>query len=331
MEPPNLVGLSSIYLFPEVTPSLSPSPSNFSAPSTPGLTQSSDENRSSSETTMEIYSLYGDDDRSSWPTDSAFTSELSYRNSGHTSHKPSTRYSTTLKDQRLSQTDTAHRALEISARSHSSSTDTSSPYISIEEDIPVALPSLSPPTPPAKPVQRYSGRRSTPPVDDTFELPARPQSRYLSPSPPQSRPSSSRSHASSGQNGHASAILRSSHGPPSEHASVTTPSLPTSRPPSQTTATSTSHRLLGRKRSDLSITPSAGEDPDSFHVRSTYAQLDVLGVKGDGIEEGVERTRARIGSSRESELKAANAIGDEHEKRRDLNPQELQILASLDR
>jgi hypothetical protein len=81
----------------------------------------------------------------------------------------------------------------------------------------------------------------------------------------------------------------------------------------------------------LSITPSAGEDPDSFHVRSTYAQLDILGVKGDGIDEGVERTRARVGGSRESELQAMNAIGDEDEKRRDLSPQEVQMLASLDR
>ena len=54
-------------------------------------------------------------------------------------------------------------------------------------------------------------------------------------------------------------------------------------------------------------------------------------MKGDGIEEGVERTRARVGGSRESELKAASAIGDEYEKRRELNPQELQMLASLDR
>lgn len=112
---------------------------------------------------------------------------------------------------------------------------------------------------------------------------------------------------------------------------MTTPSLSASRPPSQTTGTSSSQRLLGKNRSNLSITPSAGEDPDSFHVRSTYAQLDVLGVKGDGIEEGVERTRARVGGSRESELKAASAIGDEYEKRRELNPQELQMLASLDR
>ena len=324
MEPSTLVATP---LFPKPTPSLSPSPSSFTSPSTPGLTRSSDDYyRSSSETTMEIYSLYGDDNRSSWPIDGPFkpdprASNLSYRNSsGHTP-----RFSTTLKDHRPSQTDTTHR-------DSASSTDTSSPYISIEEeDIPVALPGLSPPTPPAKPVQRISARGTNPPnlaSDDTPELVSL---RYLSPSPPQSRPSSSRSHASSGQAAHASAILRSSPGPPSEHMSVTTPPLPTSRPPSQTTGTSTSHRLLGRKRSDLSITPSAGEDPDSFHVRSTYAQLDVLGVKGDGIEEGVELTRARVGSSRESELKAANAIGDESEKRRDLNPKELQMLASLDR
>jgi hypothetical protein len=59
--------------------------------------------------------------------------------------------------------------------------------------------------------------------------------------------------------------------------------------------------------------------------------LDVLGVKGDGIDEGVERTRARVGGSRESELQAMNAIGDEAEKRRDLSPQEVQMLSSLDR
>lgn len=336
MEPSTLVATP---LFPKPAPSLSPSPSSFTAPSTPGLTQSSEDYyRSSSETTMEIYSLYGDDSRSSWPIDGPCETDprannLSYRNSGHTRRKSGPRFSTSLKDQRPSQTDTTHRASAISGRSQSSSTDTSSPYVSIEEeDIPVELPSLSPPTPPAaKPLQRHSGRGSTPPnfaSDDTPELASL---RYLSPSPPQSRPSSSRSHASSGQAGHASAILRSSHGPHSEHTSVTTPPLPASRPPSQTTGTSTSHRLLSRKRSDLSITPSAGEDPDSFHVRSTYAQLDVLGVKGDGIEEGVELTRARIGNSRESELKAANAIGAESEKRRDLNPKELQMLASLDR
>ena len=76
---------------------------------------------------------------------------------------------------------------------------------------------------------------------------------------------------------------------------------------------------------------SEGEDADSFHVRSTYAQLDQSGVKGDGYEEGVERTRARVGGSRQSELRAQQAIADEHEKTRELTPQEVELLQSLDR
>ena len=76
---------------------------------------------------------------------------------------------------------------------------------------------------------------------------------------------------------------------------------------------------------------SEGEDVDSFHVRSTYAQLDQCGVKGDGYDEGVERTRARVGGSRQSELRAQQALGDEHEKTRDLTAKELELLQSLDR
>ena len=76
---------------------------------------------------------------------------------------------------------------------------------------------------------------------------------------------------------------------------------------------------------------SEGEDADSFHVRSTYAQLDQCGVKGDGYEEGVERTRARVGGSRASEIRAQQALGDGHEKTRDLTTQEVELLQSLDR
>jgi hypothetical protein len=36
------------------------------------------------------------------------------------------------------------------------------------------------------------------------------------------------------------------------------------------------------------------EDPDSHYVRTTYARLDVTGVRGDGYEEGIELTRARL-------------------------------------
>lgn len=83
--------------------------------------------------------------------------------------------------------------------------------------------------------------------------------------------------------------------------------------------------------SKVSLVPSEGEDMDGFHVRNTYAQLEVSGVKGDGYEEGVERTRARIGTSRASQLQAEAALGDGHEKKRDLDSKEIQVLQSVDR
>jgi USP6 N-terminal-like protein len=275
--------------------------------------------------------MYGDDERSSWANDSPLkqlgATDLMYQGIGRSSRTSSTYYSATANSHNSSHSGAAHRA--------SAESRTSSAYIGIEGDVSAAVHKVSPPAPPAKPPQRYSGGRSSPnfvSVDRPLEAASPQTPRYLSPSPPISRPSSTRSHASSTPSGYTPAIQRSSRGPPSERASVATPpSHLISRPASQTTATSTSPRFLSRKHSDLSITPSAGEDPDSFHVRSTYAQLDILGVKGDGIEDGVERTRARVGNSPEGELKAANAIGDEYEKRRDLTPQELQMLASLDR
>lgn len=83
--------------------------------------------------------------------------------------------------------------------------------------------------------------------------------------------------------------------------------------------------------SKVSLVPSEGEDMDGFHVRNTYAQLEVSGVKGDGYEEGVERTRARVGTSRASQLQAEAALGDGHEKKRDLDSKEIQVLQSVDR
>ena len=70
---------------------------------------------------------------------------------------------------------------------------------------------------------------------------------------------------------------------------------------------------------------------DAFHVRNTYAQLEASGVKGDGYEEGIERTRARIGTSRTSQMQADQALGDEKEKTRDLDEKEVQVLKSVDR
>jgi USP6 N-terminal-like protein len=88
---------------------------------------------------------------------------------------------------------------------------------------------------------------------------------------------------------------------------------------------------VGPSMSKTSLVPSEGEDMDAFHVRNTYAQLDITGVKGDGYEEGVERTRARIGDSRSSQLNAEAAIGDGTEKTKELDPEEAQLLALVDR
>lgn len=83
--------------------------------------------------------------------------------------------------------------------------------------------------------------------------------------------------------------------------------------------------------SQVVITPHEGEDEDAFHVRRTYAELEVFGVKEDGYGDGVERTRARLGSNRDSGIRGLEALGDMADKKRDLTPREIEILASLDR
>lgn len=88
---------------------------------------------------------------------------------------------------------------------------------------------------------------------------------------------------------------------------------------------------LSSPSSNVSLVPSEGEDIDAFHVRNTYAQLEASGVKGDGYEEGIERTRARIGTSRSSQMQADAALGDGKEKTRDLDEKEIQVLKSVDR
>jgi hypothetical protein len=100
-----------------------------------------------------------------------------------------------------------------------------------------------------------------------------------------------------------------------------TPSLPLKHPIA----------ISGSPASKTSLVPSEGEDLDAFHVRNTYAQLETSGVKGDGFEEGVERTRARLGASRSSQLNAEAAIDDGTEKTRDLHPKEIETLRTVDR
>ncbi|KAF8433496.1 rab-GTPase-TBC domain-containing protein [Boletus edulis BED1] len=142
------------------------------------------------------------------------------------------------------------------------------------------------------------------------------------PTPPHSRPSSS---------------VRRTDSPLPDPALNSLPPGPSSSlaPPqsTQTPSSSTSTRQqpkLSPPSSKTSLVPSEGEDLDSFHVRSTYAQLDTTGVKGDGYEDGVERTRARQ-HTRASQLRADATLGSPAEKSRDLRAEEVNVLASLDR
>jgi len=140
-----------------------------------------------------------------------------------------------------------------------------------------------------------------------------------------------------------------------QHSLIDLPPLPPSRqttPPSSRPSPALSSSLLSPQRSlqcdtekplpppqgslrsppsKVSLVPSEGEDSDAFHVRSTYAQLEAMGVKGDGYEEGIERTRARMGTSRKSQLQADAALGDGMAKKKDLDVQEIQALRNVDR
>ncbi|KAL5533665.1 hypothetical protein ACEPAG_125 [Sanghuangporus baumii] len=127
-------------------------------------------------------------------------------------------------------------------------------------------------------------------------------------------------------------------------------------PPGRTTGTSTSGGSSSSRRSRVHELAEAGipgaakpgaegspsengvvaeavatnEEPEAFFVRNTYAQLDVTGVKGDGYEEGVERTRAKLGHDRRSvQLALRNdARGD---ITGELSDEELRLLGSVDR
>ena len=124
----------------------------------------------------------------------------------------------------------------------------------------------------------------------------------------------------------------------SDHLAPSRPQTPQRTPPSSRPATPSKRSLspgnvsrAPSPASKLSQTPPGGEDADALLVRSTYALLDAQGVKGDGYEEGVERTRAKIGPSEASQRDAALAIADESEKKRELTNQEILMLGNLDR
>ncbi|KAG9313937.1 RabGAP/TBC [Chiua virens] len=323
------------------TSSLSSSP----APSPPNTVSEvpntdQDQDRSSTETTIfTIYSMYGNDEqRASWspsPFDNTsreldlslgdrFSYNSSFFNHNFPPYPPPK--------------DSPHVEL---------STDSRSQPRFVNPDDGARLSDASP----YKKFPRISHYASSPMFRDTLELPS--HSRV---SPSQNRPRSTATSRTSQAdslpispplhlkplptppNGRPPSALRLSDPLPTPDpvSSSLPPTPPSVIPPesSQTPSSSPATRQqskLSPPSSETSLVPSEGEDLDSFHVRSTYAQLDTTGVKGDGYEDGIERTRARQRLSRESELRADAAVRSTGGKSKDALVEELKVLASLDR
>ena len=317
---PSLLHMDAPALTPNAA-SLSLHQSGFASSSstTPELTTPATEpERSSTETCIfSIYSMYGEDE-SGWtipaPTVSCPSRHLQVEQQGR---KPYIRASKlSLEDSGYSESSYDPRfskhLLQMDTCRESNGT-TLLAYA--DDDRRTSYHSANQKTPPSRPQSRrlsaVSQQPSTTFSPTPFPTGIEPSSRtnssgsstdqpFLSPDPSLSRP------ISRVNSPRVSAVL-----PP--------PSLRESVPPS-------SPHL-----SKVVVIPHEGEDEDSFHVRRTYAELEVVGVRGDGYAEGVERTRARVGSNRESGIRALEALGDIAEKKRDLTPREIEILASLDR
>lgn len=86
-------------------------------------------------------------------------------------------------------------------------------------------------------------------------------------------------------------------------------------------------RLRWPSTSLTNFTPTRqqGEEEDAYHVRATYARLEMQGVYGDGWEEGIERTRERAVVSKRRESLPPLARSDE------LVEEERKALAKVDR
>ena len=294
------------------------------------------EERSSTETTIfTIYSMYGNDEqRASWSAsnnsrelDVSLGDSFTYNNSffNHSSPYPSNKDSTYPDSRPRSRLTNPHERAHLSPISdlspHLQDAPTSSQYAPspVQRDT-LDLPPRSPRVSSTQIRPRSTLTSCTSQADsEPISLPIQLNSL----TPPHSRPPSS---------------LRRSDSPLPDPSLTSVPPNPSSSlapPPStQTPSSSPPTRQqsgLSPPSSKTSLTPSEGEDLDSFHVRSTYAQLDATGVRGDGYEDGVERTRARQCVSRASQLRANDALGSPVEKSRDLLVEEVNVLASLDR
>lgn len=295
--------------------SRSPSPTTSSVPE---LTSSSpDQERGSTETTIfTIYSMYGDGDSRDWSA-SAFENqsrELDLSLGDAFAYK-------TL-DPTIGTCTSRQSCIDFSPSPHFLQSTRTSNYIQPPTDhankaldgLPLSL----------RVPQGRTRRNGSAPTSYSSQVSqhCQPPSQLAPlPTPPRSR----------------SPSLRRSHSPISGPAKILTPPAPSSSlapPPSShrsSTPATKLHSKLSAPSSKTSLVPSEGEDLDSFHIRSTYAHFDTIGVRGDGFEEGVERTRARSNVSNTSDPPTEVALSNSSEKSRDLPPEERHVLSSLDR
>ena len=352
-------GPSLLVLLSPIPPTREPSPSSTASSSgdRSAVTSIEQDGRTSTETQatiFSIYSMYGNSDANggkSVPLQVAVTPPIrqrppsngtalpitSYRSSAHwtPSNRPTTSEAVHL-DNSLESRGSSISASEEPSRA--SLTTNGSVHLSYLDDRPLSTASYC-----------HKSSLDTVRLSQHKDLPPKPSStvrgsnippgaahegstnyhlHHTTPSPPRTRSPSARRQpaAVNGDSSKSSpkTSLRLSPTPPKARTSLLSPLTPprTPQPPS---------RYPGSSASKSSLVPSEGEDVDAFHVRNTYAELEMTGVKGDGYVEGIERTRARVGGNRQSELRAEEAVDDGSEKTRELSPEELRTLASLDR
>lgn len=313
----------------------STSTSSSSQPDT--IFAAADHQRTMSETSIfSIYSMYGDDHRrTSWVTPGGTVSnERLSKELPRLSTIVDCRDSCLTEEWGLAYNDPSSAidlADALPSRAHPPRSSVRGPLPSVP-----ALPPSGDYRALAHPVAPANGRPGEPCSlsPDLSQLP-RDTLRTRSVSPPQSCRSSAVSYPSHSRQSTASTREL----PPLPPSARTTPP---STPPSNSFRPTSSpflspkpsvwspgnpQSLPSSPSSKISLVPSEGEDGDSFHVRRTYAVLEVSGVRGDGYEEGVERTRARLGSNRQDQMDEE----DMTPQAKELSPEEIEILGSVDR
>lgn len=265
-------------------------PQSYSDPSSSTLGAVHTQRTSSEATAETIFSLYGDD-RNSWYSTKtqSLVRNNSHRESG-SNYRPMSTANGHSSLSYLRQSSASSRAADNGTGQGRRESAPVSVYTGIVHPTSPHAPSSHDPTQVEstgiqlpRSSSRGSSKHDHPPSSVHFRStsPSRPSSSSVdtptisqSPSAAPDRSTSVPSHQSPPQRLHATLQVNVDF--PHSHSSTSTSTPPSSPAPPR----------------------APGEDADSYHVRATYATLDVSGVRGDGYEDGEELTRARLGSNR---------------------------------